>query len=274
MKWNDRLKSVLTEAIKGEFSEKCLEKELRITAKSQKSGVSAVIHSGEFRHFSENQTNPGEAVKSQKTADCLEKELTKADKSHKGEVFAVNRSANSRHLTENHTFYDENEKQVFLEDCLEKELRITAKTPVKVVSAVIHSGYSRDSFKKTDELADFQADYFHDSLNRFIEAGITFDVSADDFLFIDTAQILKISDMEFLNLNSAAILCQLQQSLLMKHLFSHSPFLLEDFAFEIKERESIMTETAGSTYELYCLAVSDVTQSWFERLVNEPAFSF
>ena len=32
--------------------------------------------------------------------------------------------------------------------------------------------------KNNDELADFKTDYFHSVLNRFIEAGITIDVSA------------------------------------------------------------------------------------------------
>ncbi len=138
--------------------------------------------------------------------------------------------------------------------------------------------YQKNNYlKNNDELADFKTNYFHSVLNRFIENGITFDVSADDFLFIDKAQTLKLSDMEFLKLNSAAILCQLQQSLLMKHLFSHSPELFEDFAFEIREREAIfsadclikpLTKTAETQYIFYFEAVKSVTKKWFNELLN------
>jgi hypothetical protein len=132
--------------------------------------------------------------------------------------------------------------------------------------------------KNNDELADFKAEKLHEVLNRYIEAGITFDVSADDFYFIDPAQILKLSDMEFLKLNDGAILCQLQQSLLMKHLFNHSPEQFEDFAFEIKERESIfsadclikpLSKTAETQYQFYFEAVKSVTKKWFAELLNK-----
>ncbi len=132
--------------------------------------------------------------------------------------------------------------------------------------------YQKKTFKNNSDLAEFKTEKFHEILNRFIENGITFDVSADDFQVIDNNQILKTSDKQFLELNDAAILCQLQQSLLMKHLFSHSPEQFEDFAFEIRERESIMTEVAETTYERYCTAVKDVTRNWFEHLMNKQTF--
>jgi len=154
-------------------------------------------------------------------------------------------------------------------ESLEMELRITAETPVSLVSAVIRSDDFRHYPKNNDELADFKAKKLREILNRFIENGVWFDVSAADFQIIDKTQTLKTSDREFLNLNGAAILCQLQQSLLMKHLFSHSPELLEDFAFEIWERESILIETAETNYDFYCAAVKDVTRGWFEQLLNK-----
>ncbi len=157
---------------------------------------------------------------------------------------------------------------VFSEDCLETDLRITAKSHKSEVSAVIRSGQLRDSFKNNDELAEIKTDCFHNILNRFIAAGITFDVSADDFIFIDPAQTLKLSDMEFLKLNGAAVLCQLQQSLLMKHLFNHSPGRFEDFAFEIRERESLLTITAKTQVEICFEAVKDVTKKWFAELLE------
>jgi hypothetical protein len=124
------------------------------------------------------------------------------------------------------------------------------------------------SQKNNDELAEIKTNHFHKVLNRFIEAGVTFDVSADDFLIIDAAQKLKLSDLEFLKINKAAILCQLQQSLLMKHLFSHSPERFEDFAFEISERESLLTITAKTSYEIYFEAVKQTTRKWFADLLT------
>lgn len=213
MKWNKRLKTVLTTPAKSGFSADCLETELRITANTPESLVSAVIRSDEFRHFPENLTN----------SDASEKESN-------------------------------------------------------LVSAVIRSGHSRQSFKTSDDLAQFKTDKLHEVLNRFIAGGITFDVSADDFLFVDTAQTLKLSDMEFLKLNGAAILCQLQQSLLMKHLFNHSPEQFEDFAFEVREREAIFSEDSLETtltitdktpFKIYCEAVKSTTRKWFVELLKE-----
>ncbi len=153
-------------------------------------------------------------------------------------------------------------------ESLETELRITAETPENLVSAVIRSGQFRKPSKNNDELADFKADTFHEVLNRFIEKGITFEVSADDFQTVDRANALKISDKEFLKLNNAAILCQLQQSLLMKHLFTHSPEQFEDFAFEISDKELLMSDSNITAYELYRAAVMDVTRIWFENLLK------
>ncbi len=121
-------------------------------------------------------------------------------------------------------------------------------------------------------MANFKAGKFHEILNRFIENGITFEVFADDFQTIGGARILKTSDKEFLKLNGAAILCQLQQSLLMKHLFNHSPERFEDFAFEIAERECLNTPlriTDKTRYEIYFEAVKSTTRKWFADLLDE-----
>jgi len=132
--------------------------------------------------------------------------------------------------------------------------------------------------KNKEELAELKADVFHAVLNRFIENGVAFDVSADDFQTIDNNQKLKVSDKEFLELNNAAILCQLQQSLLVKHLFNHSPEQFEDFAFEISERESIFSEVSTNSpltitdktrFEIYFFAVKDTTRKWFADLLEE-----
>ncbi len=192
--------------------------------------------------------------------DCLKKELTKTDKTPHSLVSSVFVSDEFRHLPENRTISDEPEKHKNL------------------VSSVFVSAYSRDSFKNNDEQSDFKTDYFHSVLNRFIEAGVTFDVSADNFLFIDPAQTLKLSDMEFLKINSAAILCQLQQSLLMKHLFNHAPEQFEDFAFEIRELEAIILANRPETelritdktqFQIYFDAVNQTTRKWFADLLTD-----
>ncbi len=171
-------------------------------------------------------------------------------------------------------------ESVFSEDCLETQVTKGDKTHLKLVSSPFVTAHSRQSFKNNDELLDFKAEGLHEILNRFIENGITFDVCADDFQTIDRAQVLKTSDIEFLELNSAAILCQLQQSLLMKHLFNHSPERFEDFAFEITERECLNTPlriTGKTRYEIYFEAVKSTTRKWFADLLDEmsdPASTF
>lgn len=142
----------------------------------------------------------------------------------------------------------------------------------ELISSIFAAGQLPDSSKNTDELLEFKTDYFHAQLNGFIENGIVFDVSADDFRFIDKEQNLKLSDMEFLKLNEAAVLCHLQQSILMKHLFSHSPDQFEDFGFEVLERECLNSPlriTDKTRFEIYCEAVKDVTKKWFTELLEK-----
>jgi CBS-domain-containing membrane protein len=202
-------------------------------------------------------TNPEESVFSE---DCLETQVTKGDKTHLKLVSSPFVTAHSRQSSENLTNSD------------------TGKKELKLVSSPFVTAHSRQSSENNDELSDFKAGKLHDVLNRFIENGITFDVSADDFQFIDSNQTLKASDREFLELNSAEILCNLQQSLLMKHLFNHSPERFEDFAFEITEREAINSEECLNTqvtkgdktrFEIYFQAVKSTTRKWFDELLKE-----
>ncbi len=213
MKWNNRLKSVLTETTKDVFLE-----------------------------------------------DCLETQVTKGDETHLKLVSSPFVTAHSRQSSENLTNSDTHEKQS------------------KLVSSPFVTAHSRQSFKNNVGLLDFKAEKFHEILNRFIESGVTFDVSADDFQIIDQAQVLKSSDKQFLELNGAAILCQLQQSLLVKHLFDHSPEQFEDFAVEITEREAIISEESLETqvtkgdktrFEIYFQAVKSTTRKWFAELLKE-----
>jgi hypothetical protein len=143
-----------------------------------------------------------------------------------------------------------------------RQLVSELQTQPDLVSAVIRSSVSSDFPKNNNELAELKSGKLHEVLNRFIEKGITFDVSADEFQTIDANRILKTSDKEFLKLNGAAILCTLQQSLLMKHLFSHSPEQFEDFACAVVERES---------FSIHCEAVYDVSKNWFIRLLKAIA---
>jgi hypothetical protein len=146
------------------------------------------------------------------------------------------------------------------------------KQPFDTFDTALPSVYQKNNYpKNNDELAEFKADYFHTELNRFIENGVAFDVSADGFNFIDAAQTLKLSDMEFLKTNHSNFLCHLQQSLLMKHLFSHSPEQLEDFAFEIMERESLLAINIKTPLEIHLDAVKDTTRKWFADLLGKKA---
>ena len=120
--------------------------------------------------------------------------------------------------------------------------------------------------KDFDNLRENKSGKFHEILNRLIEAGIKFEVSADNFRIIDAEQISNASDKEFLKLNYPAILCELQQSLLVKHLFNNSPEYLEDFWFEVLERESIISETFETIVEIYCDATTQTTRKWFDEL--------
>lgn len=154
-------------------------------------------------------------------------------------------------------------------ECLKTPLRITAESPNSLVFAVIRSDEFRHFPKKTDELADIKSEKLHEILNRFIADGVRFEVSDDGFQIIDSNQNLKASDKEFLKLNDAAILCQLQQSLLTKHLFSLSPELIEDFAFEIEEREALMAINNDESFPSQSEAVRDVSKNWFNYLLSE-----
>jgi hypothetical protein len=192
--------------------------------------------------------------------ESLETSLPITDKTPLRLVLSAFVSDELRHSSENITNPPEAEKQLNL------------------VSSAFVSAYSRHSSENKEEQAELKSDYFHDVLNRFIENGVAFDVSSDDFLFIDTAQTLKLSDMEFLKLNHSIVLCTLQQSLLVKHLFNHSPEQFEDFAFEIQERESIfseeclnspLTKTDKTPFEIYFAVVKEVTRRWFADLLKK-----
>lgn len=102
-------------------------------------------------------------------------------------------------------------------------------------------------------------------LNSQMAKGVNFQVSATDFTPIDRNNSLKSFDLNFLKEQKRAVLCFLQQSLLVKYLFSHSQELLEDFIFEVRERESLMTKVDESSYEIYFNAVEFVTRKWFEE---------
>ncbi len=153
----------------------------------------------------------------------------------------------------------------------------TTKTGTKhtfaTFATALPSVYQKKNVSENNgELAKFEADTLHEVLNKFISAGVSFDVSADDFQAIDRANTLKASDREFLKLNGAVILCQLQQSLLVKHLFNHSPEQFEDFAFEIAERESLNTPlriTDKTRYEIYFQALRLSTRRWFAELLEK-----
>jgi Na+-transporting NADH:ubiquinone oxidoreductase subunit NqrC len=128
-------------------------------------------------------------------------QLTKADKSHLSLVSSVIVSGNPVDTSENFTNSPELGKKT------------------QLVSSAFVSGQLAETPRNFDELREIKSGRLHELLNNFIEAGVTFKVSTDDFQVVDTDQNLKTSDREFLELNHSIILCQLQQSGLTKHLF-------------------------------------------------------
>lgn len=191
--------------------------------------------------------------------------------------------------------------------CLKTLLRITAETKLKIVSAVIRSSEFRYSSKITNELADIKSEipqpiidesktaefkkadsitsssFFErramlqsfqpkESISRkldaMIEAGAAFDVTEDSFKIIG-GKYLTDNQQQYLITNEKEVLCTLHQRLLMKYLFYDSTELLESFAFDIFERESLMAEETGVyNYETYFETISEASRKWFANLLD------
>ncbi len=101
-----------------------------------------------------------------------------------------------------------------------------------------------------------------------IEESTNFDVGTDSFELCGSDHLQQL-DGDFLILNKPVVLCTLQQSLLVKHLFNGSPDKLEDFSFEIYEREAITCEDGEQSETIHCEAVKQVTNKWFTYLLEE-----
>lgn len=86
-------------------------------------------------------------------------------------------------------------------------------------------------------------------------SGASVEVSIDDFQ-ITGADRLTDAQKDFIKANKIPILCTLQQSLLVKHLFSQQPELREIFIEKI--------QTQGASAE----AAGEVTTKWFARLLD------
>lgn len=77
------------------------------------------------------------------------------------------------------------------------------------------------------------------------------------------------SERRYLIAHESEVLCTLHQILLMKYLFCDSAELLEKFALDIYERESVIAEETGFyTYETYFQAVCEVARKWFAVLLD------
>jgi hypothetical protein len=126
--------------------------------------------------------------------------------------------------------------------------------------------------REPEVLREQQDENLTDILNRIIQTGAHFDVTIDEFKTANSLD-LRQSDRDFLDLNKSDVLCTLQQSLLSKHLFSHRKDMLSDFAFEIAEREAIMSGDGSESFFIHCEAVKDITKKWFLSLLEgETAF--
>ncbi len=133
-----------------------------------------------------------------------------------------------------------------------------------------NDGYTGYSFFATRAMMQsFQPEQsISRKLDAMIEAGASFDVTEDSFEVIGGEQLTE-TDRQYLTTNKMPVLCTLHQRLLMKHWFNDSPELLESFAFDIFERESILAEENELyTYETYYEAVSETSQKWFINLLD------
>lgn len=129
----------------------------------------------------------------------------------------------------------------------------------QTIAAVDYSQAAPETMREAESMS------LIDTLNLMVERGASFDVGADKF---NTFGTVSRSDKDFLSINWDSILCTLQQSLLMKHLFSYSQSSFSDFAFEIAERESHLTEQGNISIEAHFEAVREVTQKWFKNLLT------
>jgi len=100
-------------------------------------------------------------------------------------------------------------------------------------------------------------------LNRMIAAGASFDVGANDFQMCG-AECLTDSEKQFLAANKPAVLCTLQQALLMKYLSLDDLRMFKD---EINERTAILSDGANISppFEI----VAEVSREWFADLLDE-----
>lgn len=106
------------------------------------------------------------------------------------------------------------------------------------------------------------------TLDAMIKSGAAFDVAEHNFEVIGSKYLTE-QQRQYLTANGKEALCTLHQRLLMKHWFYDSPELLESFAFDIFERESILAEETGYyAYETYLGAVSETSRKWFADLLN------
>jgi hypothetical protein len=100
-------------------------------------------------------------------------------------------------------------------------------------------------------------------LNRMITPGASFDVGADDFQTCG-AECLTDSEKQFLATNKSAVLCTLQQALLMKYLSLGDLRMFKD---EINERTAILNdgEETAPPFEV----VAEVAREWFGDVLDE-----
>ncbi len=127
-----------------------------------------------------------------------------------------------------------------------------------------------DSFFETRTVLQgfVPAQSINQKLNAMIEASAAFDVAEENFEVIGGDRLTEYQ-RQYLVANEKEVLCTLHQRLLLKHWFYDSPELLEDFAFDIYEREAILVECDGFySYETYFAAVRETSQKWFAQLLT------
>ncbi len=116
--------------------------------------------------------------------------------------------------------------------------------------------YLNQALTKADETKTPGSESLIAWLNRMISAGVSFEVSIDNF---EIRGNHNAAEAEFLTINKTAVLCTLQQALLAKYLFAAKPKLLKEFIARINERDA--------RFEAVC----EITQKWFARLLETMA---
>lgn len=110
---------------------------------------------------------------------------------------------------------------------------------------------------------------FGEFLTTLVKRGIEFAAGIDKFNIVKGVDLLTGSEKEYLQVNYAEILGELQLVILCKLLFSHSAHLIEEFGHEVRERQAISADGELLSYEANFEAFRQTTAKWFDDLLQK-----